>query len=197
MDARERLDPAIFNLPVGRIRAGYYSDAYFNFAKQLLEDSDRHPRSLMQVFQREHSILGGIDEAIAVLKLGAGRALPDGEWEPGWERLEVRALHEGDEIEPWETVMTIEGDYTLFAHLETVYLGVLTRRTLITTNTARDGHPAMNSSNGTLRLPSIGSPISTVSPMTCLSTTKWRNPATSINTMAGTRRLRSRSSSTR
>jgi nicotinate phosphoribosyltransferase len=33
--------------------------------------------------------------------------------------------------------MTIEGDYTLFAHLETVYLGVLTRRTLITTNTAR------------------------------------------------------------
>jgi nicotinate phosphoribosyltransferase len=33
--------------------------------------------------------------------------------------------------------MTIEGDYTVFAHLETVYLGVLTRRTLITTNTAR------------------------------------------------------------
>ena len=33
--------------------------------------------------------------------------------------------------------MTIEGDYTTFAHLETVYLGVLARRTLITTNTAR------------------------------------------------------------
>jgi nicotinate phosphoribosyltransferase len=49
----------------------------------------------------------------------------------------VHALHDGDRIEPWETVMTIEGDYTLFAHLETVYLGVLTRRTLITTNTAR------------------------------------------------------------
>src|SRR5256885_5345737 len=30
--------------------------------------------------------------------------------------------------------MTIEGDYTLFAHLETAYLGVLARRTLITTN---------------------------------------------------------------
>jgi nicotinate phosphoribosyltransferase len=30
--------------------------------------------------------------------------------------------------------MTIEGDYTTFAHLETVYLGVLARRTLITTN---------------------------------------------------------------
>ena len=33
--------------------------------------------------------------------------------------------------------MTIEGDYSLFAHLETVYLGVLTRRTLISTNVRR------------------------------------------------------------
>ena len=48
----------------------------------------------------------------------------------------MRALHDGDEIEPWETVMTIEGDYTLFAHLETVYLGVLARRTLISTQRA-------------------------------------------------------------
>jgi nicotinate phosphoribosyltransferase len=33
--------------------------------------------------------------------------------------------------------MTIEGDYTLFAHLETLYLGTLARRTLITTNVVR------------------------------------------------------------
>jgi nicotinate phosphoribosyltransferase len=33
--------------------------------------------------------------------------------------------------------MTIEGDYTLFAHLETLYLGTLARRTLISTNVAR------------------------------------------------------------
>jgi len=32
--------------------------------------------------------------------------------------------------------MTIEGDYTLFAHLETVYLGCLARRTLIMSNVA-------------------------------------------------------------
>ena len=30
--------------------------------------------------------------------------------------------------------MTIEGDYSLFAHLETVYLGCLARRTLIMRN---------------------------------------------------------------
>ena len=46
----------------------------------------------------------------------------------------MHALYDGDRIEPWETVMAIEGDYTLFAHLETVYLGVLARRTLISTN---------------------------------------------------------------
>ena len=34
----------------------------------------------------------------------------------------------------YEPVLTIEGDYALFAHLETVYLGVLTRRTLVSTN---------------------------------------------------------------
>ena len=90
----------------------------------------------MQVFQRHESILGGIDEALAVLEQGSGRRLPDGGWESGWDRLDVRALREGDAIAPWETVMTIEGPYPLFAHLETVYLGTLARRTLIMRNVA-------------------------------------------------------------
>jgi nicotinate phosphoribosyltransferase len=89
----------------------------------------------MQVFQKEHSILGGIDEAIAVLKLCSGRhGTDDSAWVDGWDELDVRALHEGDEIEPFETVMTIEGSYALFAHLETVYLGSLARRSLVMRN---------------------------------------------------------------
>ena len=132
--ARARLAPQTFNLPVQRLRAGYYSDAYFNLAKELLEGSDRHPRVLMQVFQKHESLLGGIDEAIAILKLGAGRATAAGVWQPGWDDLVVHALHEGDEIAPHESVLTIEGDYTLFAHLETVYLGSLARRSLVMRN---------------------------------------------------------------
>ena len=120
-------------MPVERIRGGYYSDAYFNFTKELLEAEEHHPRVTMQVFQRKHALLGGIDEAVAVLKRCSGRDGPDG-WKPGWEELEVRALYEGDEIAPWETVMTIEGDYSLIAHLETVYLGCLARRTLVMKN---------------------------------------------------------------
>src|SRR5437660_11341770 len=111
-----RLDPAIFRLPVERIREGYYSDAYFVYTKQLLEKEGRCPRVTMQVFQKHDSVLGGIDEAIAVLKLCSGHASNDGAWVSGWEELEVHALHEGDRIAPRETVLTIEGDYSRFAH---------------------------------------------------------------------------------
>ncbi|MGH3102119.1 MAG: quinolinate phosphoribosyl transferase, partial [Thermoleophilia bacterium] len=131
---RERLSPGVFRMPVERIRSGYYSDAYFNHTKTLLEADGHHPHVVMQVFQREEAILGGIDEAIAVLKQCAGRRGPDGRWIPGFKELDVRALHEGDPVSPWETVMTIEGDYSLFAHLETVYLGTMARRTLIMRN---------------------------------------------------------------
>lgn len=131
--ARTRLDPSVFRLPVERIREGYYSDAYFNQTKELLEGEDRHPRVTVQVFQKEDTVLGGVDEAVAVLKQCAGRAGPAG-WEPGFGELTVEALYEGDQIGPYETVMTIEGDYSLFAHLETVYLGPMARRSLVMRN---------------------------------------------------------------
>jgi nicotinate phosphoribosyltransferase len=131
-----RLHPDIFRLPVDRIRAGYYSDAYFVYTKQLLEAEGHHPRVTMQVFQKHDSVLGGIDEAIAVLKLCSGHRDGNGGWTDGWDQLEVHALHEGEQIAPRETVLTIEGDYSLFAHLETVYLGVLARRSLIMRNVA-------------------------------------------------------------
>jgi nicotinate phosphoribosyltransferase len=139
--ARSRLSPEVFALPVERLRDGYYSDAYFNFTKRVLEVHELRPRVVMQVFQKQEGVIvGGVDEAVAVLKLCAGRHEDEGgarRWRAGWGDLEVRALYDGDEAGPWETVMTIEGDYSLFAHLETVYLGVLTRRTLISTKVRR------------------------------------------------------------
>jgi nicotinate phosphoribosyltransferase len=133
---RRRLAPETFRLPVERIRDGWYSDAYFVASKRLLEREGRHPRVLMQVFQKHDSLLGGIDEAVAILKLCSGRRGRDGRWEPGWDALEVHALHEGDPIAPRETVLTIAGDYSLFAHLETVYLGCLARRSRVMRNVA-------------------------------------------------------------
>jgi len=122
-----RLPPEIFDLPVEKMREGYYTDAYFNHTRATLLDDDRRPQVTMQVFQKRQSYLGGMDEAIAILKLCS----------EDWDALTVHALYDGDHIDPWETVITVEGYYTLFAHLETVYLGVLARRTLISTNVTR------------------------------------------------------------
>jgi len=133
MPPRQRLSPAIFQLPVEKMREGYYSDTYFNRAKEIMIADGYSPRVRMQVFQRNHSYLGGIDEALAILRLCSGRE-GGGTWSDGWDQLTVSALYDGDAIGPYETVMTIEGDYSLFAHLETLYLGVLARRTRIATN---------------------------------------------------------------
>src|SRR5215207_385339 len=122
-----RLPPEIFDLPVEKMREGYYTDEYFNQTRRVLLEDGRRPRVVMQVFQKKRAVLAGMDEAIAVLKLCSD----------DWDALTVHALYDGDEISPWETVMTIEGDYTGFAHLETVYLGVLARRTMIATNVKR------------------------------------------------------------
>jgi nicotinate phosphoribosyltransferase len=124
---RQRLAPEVFDLPVEKMRSGWYTDAYFNHARATLLADGRHPRVVVQVFQKNDAWLGGVDEAIAILRLCSDE--PDG--------LTIRALHDGDRLQPWETVLTIEGDYTTFAHLETAYLGTLARRTLITTNVVR------------------------------------------------------------
>src|ERR1700674_2439530 len=102
---RKRLDPEIFRLPVERIREGYYSDAYFVHTKTLLVAEGHRPRVTMQVFHKKNSVLGWIDEDIAVLKLCTGRET-DGRWIDGWDELVVRGLSEGDRIAPYETVMT-------------------------------------------------------------------------------------------
>jgi nicotinate phosphoribosyltransferase len=121
---RQRLRPEVFDLPVEKMRAGWYTDAYFNHTRETLERDGRHPRVVMQVFQKNEAYLGGMDESIAILKLCTA----------DFDALEVHALYDGDRISPYEPVMHIEGDYVAFAHLETPLLGTLARRTLITTN---------------------------------------------------------------
>jgi nicotinate phosphoribosyltransferase len=125
-----RVPPERFQLPVDRLTEGYYSDKYFVRTREVLLRSGHQPRVTMQVFQKQRAWLGGVDEAIALLKL----CLTGGY---SWGDLEVLALRDGDAVEPRETVMFITGPFAAFAHLETVYLGVLARRTRVATNTRR------------------------------------------------------------
>jgi len=123
-----RVPPERFQLPVERMREGYYSDKYFVRTREVLACTGRNPRVTIQVFQKQTAWLGGMDEAIAILKL----CLTEGH---RWCDLEVLALRDGDLVQPLETVMLISGPYQAFAHLETVYLGVMARRTRVSTNT--------------------------------------------------------------
>ena len=134
--ARERLPTETFRLPIERMRDGYYADAYFTQTKALLEAEGHDPVVTMQVFQKRDALLGGIDEALAMLRVASGTRQDDGTWRDGWPELEVRALHEGDAIAPREPVLQIDGPYARFAHLETVLLGCLGRRTLVMKNVA-------------------------------------------------------------
>jgi nicotinate phosphoribosyltransferase len=69
----KRLDPHVFDLPVQELRRGYLSDIYFWREKITLEHHNLHPQVTMQVFQKKDAVLCGVDEAVAVLKLAAGR----------------------------------------------------------------------------------------------------------------------------
>ena len=121
---RKRLDPSVFQLPAERIKAGEFSDRAAAMAGDVLRGAKKSPRVLMQVTAKQGGWLSGIDESIAILKAGVD----------DWSALTVHALYEGDLIEEWDTVLTIEGDFASFAHLETLYLGVLAHRTRICSN---------------------------------------------------------------
>jgi nicotinate phosphoribosyltransferase len=78
----------------------------------------------MQVFCKKVALLCGVNEAAACLRVGSRQ--------PG--RFKIYALRDGDRIKPWESVMHVVGDYAAFAHLETLYLGILARRTALATS---------------------------------------------------------------
>jgi nicotinate phosphoribosyltransferase len=121
---KRRLDSAAFNLPVDQIKSGFYTDTYFVRSREILRAEGRSPKVQLQVSGKKAGYLSGIDESIAVLKLCAD----------DWSALTVHALVEGDIYDDWETVLTIEGPYDTFIHLETIYLGILSRRTTLCTN---------------------------------------------------------------
>jgi nicotinate phosphoribosyltransferase len=120
---RKRLTPEVFSIPVEQITSGFYSDKYFSRTSEILLADGNRNRVLMQVFTRKDGVLCGIDEAVAVLRTCS--------FDP--EKLRIVALYEGDSMVKNETVMTIEGEYSSFAHLETVYLGVLARGSSVAT----------------------------------------------------------------
>lgn len=156
---KERLPVKTFRIPYTEIRRGYRSAVYFWRTKKVMESQSEDVIVTMQFFQKKNSVVCGVDEAIAILRLCSGKYrdqakaneyfddyIKNGEsflahelnnlWENGWDQLEVKALYDGDTAEPFEPVLQITGPYSLFAHLESVLLGVMARQTKIATNVA-------------------------------------------------------------
>lgn len=121
---RKRIDPAAFALPAEQIKQGFYTDAYFVRAREIVRQDKKSANVLMQFTGKSEGWVGGVDEAIAVLKLCSD----------DWSALTVNALYEGDRYEGWDTVLTVEGPYEGFGHLETLCVGALGRRTRVCTN---------------------------------------------------------------
>jgi len=114
-------------LAVLKVATGKYTDyskAYKLFDKLI----DLKSKARQQFIGNHKAYLETIEQKMEV----SGQL--DELWENGFNQLKVEALHDGDHIDPWETVMHITGDASLFAHLETVYLGILARRTKIASN---------------------------------------------------------------
>jgi nicotinate phosphoribosyltransferase len=63
-------------------------------------------------------------------------------WSNCFQELTIRSMYDGETARPLETVMHIEGDYSTFAHLETLYLAALAEGTRVATNTRAVVHAA-------------------------------------------------------
>jgi nicotinate phosphoribosyltransferase len=70
---KKRLSSNVFDCRVQELRRGYRSDIYFWREKIVLEQHNMHPDVTTQVFQKRDAVLCGMDEAIAILKVGSGR----------------------------------------------------------------------------------------------------------------------------
>lgn len=121
------IDEAMAVLELGSGRYRDRDEAYRLFDR--LVELKKRARATYMTNRASH--LSTLEEQLAV------NEELDALWQPGFHGLDVEALHDGDEIAPWDSVMHVTGDYSLFAHLETIVLGVLARRTRVATNVRR------------------------------------------------------------
>ncbi|MDP1860555.1 MAG: hypothetical protein Q8K82_17900 [Gemmatimonadaceae bacterium] len=136
MHERLRAFPAALFQFDPRMRAGWYTDRYFVHTANTVAFDGRDPSVRMQVFAKQHGIIAGVYEVIRMLQTQLARH-PDTDQHYSLSDFTIETLMDGDPISPRETTMLITGPYIAFAHLETDYLGVLARRSLVATNVRR------------------------------------------------------------
>jgi nicotinate phosphoribosyltransferase len=110
------------------IRRGRTTDVYFSRAVQVLKRTRGSKRVTAEFTVKglpqgyTWAVAAGLEECLSLLE-GVD--------------VDVRALREGTVIRPLEPVMTVEGNYTDFAVLETPLLGFLSQASGVATKAAR------------------------------------------------------------
>ncbi|ARK31752.1 nicotinate phosphoribosyltransferase [Halalkalibacter krulwichiae] len=107
-----------------RVKEGWFSAVYFLKTREIVKNHRPNNIVTMQFFQKEHAVLCGTDEVIALIRTFAKNV----------DELEIRSLEDGDKIKPFETVLTITGRYEDFGYLEGLIDGIFARRTSVATN---------------------------------------------------------------
>ncbi|WP_035426657.1 MULTISPECIES: nicotinate phosphoribosyltransferase [Sediminibacillus] len=107
-----------------RVKEGWFSAVYFLKTREIAKNKVPDNYVTMQFFQKDHAVLCGTDEAIALLHTFADHP----------EDLEIHSLKDGDKISPFESVLTVTGPYQYFGYLEGIIDGILARRTSVATN---------------------------------------------------------------
>jgi nicotinate phosphoribosyltransferase len=122
---------------IQKIRNGFFTARYFLRTRDILVSQKNSSYVIMQVFQKnDNAILCGIDEVVSLFTIGCG-IYKKKRWQNLRKLVEFRSLKDGDSISANEPVLHITGPYYAFAHLESLYLGILARRTLVATNARR------------------------------------------------------------
>lgn len=119
-----------------RIGEGWYSDRYFVRTARTIALTGRDPVVSMQIFGKQYGVIAGVYEAIRILETHLATHPETGRTYTLRE-FTIDALMDGDGLSPYETAMLITGPYVAYAHLETLYLGVLARRSLVASNARR------------------------------------------------------------
>jgi nicotinate phosphoribosyltransferase len=151
---------------IDKLRRGWYSDEYFNNTIKVLTELSKAGYTFgekendlqgvvsvsdvrngdieveMQFFTRRKpfSVVAGVDEALAILKVATGYFDENGNFVNTYDQLEIEAVEDGDIVtydgDPLNVkpVLKIRGRYRDFGHLETVLLGVMAVPTRIATN---------------------------------------------------------------
>src|SRR5699024_5418661 len=76
-----------------RVSEGWFSAVYFLKTKEIFAKNIPDNIVTMQFFQKDHAVLCGTDEVIALLHTFADHP----------EQLEIHSLKDGDKIKPFET----------------------------------------------------------------------------------------------